>query len=1717
MIHNDPSSADPFGLIADEFVEAFRQGKRPSVEEFARRYPEHASEIREMLPALAMMEKAKSADGGSNDQQVGLSSVTAPLQQLGDYQILREVGRGGMGVVYEAQQLSLGRHVAIKVLPGHALLDPRQLARFQREARSAAKLHHTNIVPVFGVGEQEGLHYYVMQFIHGLGLDLVLNELHRLRQPRGKQSPTRGDSPGSPTHVTRNISAVDVAQALVTGNFTVSGAPPKDEVGRMKDEAGNESPDSTFIPHPSSFSSSATIRLPGQTEGSTLSESGSRYWHSVARVGMQVADALAHAASQGILHRDIKPSNLLLDDTGNVWVTDFGLAKTDDGDNLTHTGDIVGTLRYMAPERFNGQGDLRSDVYSLGLTLYELLTLRPAFDVADRNKLVKEVVHGEPARPRKLNPGVPRDLETVVLKAIARDPSHRYQTPAEMAEDLKRFVEDRPVKARRISEWERLWRWCRRNPAVASLLSGIVLVFLVGFTGVFWQWRETEAARRDEESQRNLADWARKGAENARDEAKRREGDARTARDEAKQARNAAARQAAGLLLDRGIEDARGGEPGRALHLFVQALRALPPDDTKAAALERAIRANLSAWAETVPALEHLWHIGINFQDVVFSPDGELIALAVGKDEIQCFRTGNGQPSGPRVSVRVGQGAPMVFAPDGRSLWVASPGRHRVVEKGAIHRFDPVSGRPIQPPIPTTAPVVHLAVSPAGKHLVGAVAGLHPGDRGGERDADRTRKWRTASLVVWEAATGGVVRTVPVNAEHEYATANEWPDTYTSISPDGKTVTSWVERGANRFEGMSFTVDGKDPPTRVQLPDLGPGAPQRLHFENHMRTAMAIKDGQLHRWSASAPGVLGPGVPTPFISMHYSTSADGRSVISVTQGRVFDTGAWPPRPTGVRFPHPGWQRSPGSWSEQSPDGRFTATWLWESDSDRRLWRLPRPRSRPAIPTAELARQPDRPDSRFDAAFDHRGASAILWWGPRVNRPQEAFETHTVEVVDVTTGAVRVTSVRHSALVRQTVFSPDGRHFATASFDSTARVFETATGRPAGPPLRHTNYVAAVTFSPDGNTLAAGDYGPRGLVKFWDWRTGKEVRPPLEHDDIVVSLSFSPDGHYLVAIKLGSWTNKPELLIWEVASGTAVVRMRHVGPPYYLKEPVRFRPDGRVITTRDVNGVLSLWEVPSGKLRGEPRPLDGHGVTRFSPDGRVIAAAANLGVRLLDGDTLAPLQAGYLPHPDPITDVAFSPDGAYLLTGHETGSAQLWDVATRKPIGPPAVLVGPIRAVTFTPDGKSCACVAADGTVRRWPVPTPFAEPDLARLGDRVALVTGQRMDDNQGLDSIPADKWRTLRTKLVGEGTTALVAPRPDVEWHDTAASDAEQDGDAFGAEWHLDRLAKLRPKDWTVPARRGRVLATAGRTDEAATAYDVARRLAPSPQALSDWLRARSADDEVAGRKEAATWNLDRAIALTPDDWTLYVLRADLADSTRAAADFDEAIRRGAEPGVIVRAAERSAQSGEWKRAADLFNKLARNPALSAQGRFVQAVANLKAGDSAGYRAACAGIVKRLAPVGPMLSPVEANSAALAFTLGQAATDNWAKPLAWTEHALALLDAADQENPNVSEQLRQVRHAFLYTRGAVLYRAGRFEQAAKVLRKGMRYDSGGGDVHDWLFLALAEHRLGHADAAKAAASKARSVKAKVEGVWDRAVAELLAAELDANMSSTGK
>ncbi len=368
---------------------------------------------------------------------------------LGDFRILREIGRGGMGVVYEAEQISIGRHVALKVLPFAAILDPRQLNRFKNEARAAGTLDHPNIVSVYSVGTDRGVHYYAMQLIQGQSLaELIAG----LRDSHGvaRAAPTSaGVSPG----------------AAATGGEQVLPSPPA------------ESPSTAPV-------ASAAVDAPRRpaSSASSLSRFGTReYFRSVAQLGIQAAEALDYAHHNGIVHRDVKPGNLLVNSEGKLWVTDFGLAHIDSEASVTMTGDIVGTLRYMSPEQTQAPQavvDYRTDTYSLGATLYELLTLQPACRATNRQALLREIAEGEPHSPRKINPGVPRELATIVLKALEQCPEDRYCTVREMAGDLQRFLANRPIKARPPSLANRLGKWSRRH--VATLWTAIGMSMVMG-------------------------------------------------------------------------------------------------------------------------------------------------------------------------------------------------------------------------------------------------------------------------------------------------------------------------------------------------------------------------------------------------------------------------------------------------------------------------------------------------------------------------------------------------------------------------------------------------------------------------------------------------------------------------------------------------------------------------------------------------------------------------------------------------------------------------------------------------------------------------------------------------------------------------------------------------------------------------------------------------------------------------------------------------------------------------------------------------------------------------------------------------------------------------------------------------------------------------------------------------------------------------------------
>ncbi|MFO0907075.1 MAG: serine/threonine-protein kinase [Isosphaeraceae bacterium] len=449
----------PVETLLDEFVARLRRGESPSISAYEARYPSKALQIRQLFAAAQAVEQM--AERRRRDRGPEQPS-SKPVERLGDFRLIREIGRGGMGVVYEAEQESLGRRVAVKLLPDSALINPRALRRFEREARTAARLHHTNIIPVFGVGTYQGLHYIVMQLIRGVGLDTILRQLARDFASDVSPSPTNSGASGE-------FNAV--AHALVRGEFSRA-RPPSDasrpstsgEATLGSDAASSEATPPPADPRP------ADEYVPGPL--------GAGYWASVARVGVQSARALEYAHQQGTLHRDVKPANLLLDAQGVVWLGDFGLARAREQSRVSETGEIAGTLRYMAPEQFHGQVDARSDVYSLGLTLYEMLTLRPAFEDARPAVLMRRITEDPPPRPRSVNPRIPADLETIVLKAIAREPADRYRSAQELGDDLERVLDDRPIQARHVGAVERLWRWSRRNRTVASL-SVLIVALLV--------------------------------------------------------------------------------------------------------------------------------------------------------------------------------------------------------------------------------------------------------------------------------------------------------------------------------------------------------------------------------------------------------------------------------------------------------------------------------------------------------------------------------------------------------------------------------------------------------------------------------------------------------------------------------------------------------------------------------------------------------------------------------------------------------------------------------------------------------------------------------------------------------------------------------------------------------------------------------------------------------------------------------------------------------------------------------------------------------------------------------------------------------------------------------------------------------------------------------------------------------------------------------------
>jgi eukaryotic-like serine/threonine-protein kinase len=424
-------------LVLDRYMRELEiTGLPPDLEKLVGDHPDLADELRSYVDSLQILHQMTAGlrpePLPTSDESPSTGAV-AGAKRLGDYEIVREIGRGGMGVVYEARQLSLNRQVALKVLPFAAMLDERQIARFRTEAQAAAQLHHPNIVPVHAVGQERGVHYFAMQFIAGHSLECAINEL------RGAANEV------TPTETGRSL-------------------PENSRPVLQRDRETTVEP---------AFSTRVSTRT-------------RPYCHSVARLVLQAAEALHHAHQLGVLHRDIKPSNLLLDRDGKLWITDFGLARIQTDSGVTISGDIVGTIRYMSPEQAAGTPalvDARSDVYALGATLYELLTLKPAHPGEARQDILRAIESVDPASPRSVNSSVPFDLETITLRALAKSRDERYVTAQEFADDLRRFLAGEPTRARRPTVADRISKWALRHRKIVALAASFLIALTIVSAG----------------------------------------------------------------------------------------------------------------------------------------------------------------------------------------------------------------------------------------------------------------------------------------------------------------------------------------------------------------------------------------------------------------------------------------------------------------------------------------------------------------------------------------------------------------------------------------------------------------------------------------------------------------------------------------------------------------------------------------------------------------------------------------------------------------------------------------------------------------------------------------------------------------------------------------------------------------------------------------------------------------------------------------------------------------------------------------------------------------------------------------------------------------------------------------------------------------------------------------------------------------------------------
>ncbi len=1098
--------------LIDGLSKRIQAGEAVDAEAVVAAHPEHAAELRRVLPAIqALAALSPEATAGGQGE---------PLGELGDYRILREVGRGGMGVVYEAQQLSLGRRVALKVLPFAAALDAKQLQRFKNEAQAAAHLHHSSIVPVYAVGCERGVYYYAMQFIDGQTLAGMISEQ---RQFSGLEPPaTRGaDDP------------------LATG------------------------------PYPPPAAETAAVL---STERSTRSAA---FVRTAAQLGVQAALALEHSHQLGVVHRDIKPGNLLVDGRGNLWVTDFGLAHCQSQAGLTMTGDLVGTLRYMSPEQALAKRvvvDHRTDVYSLGATLYELLTLEPAFAGSDRQELLRQIAFEEPRPPRRLNKAVPAELETIVLKALEKNPADRYATAQELADDLERFLKDEPIRARRPWLVQRARKWARRHrPVVASGIVATAAVLAIAIVALLISYGNISAALTEKDA-----------ALNEKSAALSREKETTYLQRIALAGRELAAGNVgrAEELLDECPGHLRGwewrflkrqrydGEPTPLHHSATVNSVAFSPDGRQVASA--CYDGTFQIWdAQTRQKLHTEPQVArgraVLVRGLAYSPDSRYLAVARHDGLVRVWDAPRGQPlytleghKGPTWKV--------AFSPDSRTL--ASGGSDK-----SVRLWDMTSGTAVRTFSEHPAAVKGVAFRPDGRSVLAAC------DDG--------------TVKVWDRDTGRP--TYSFRGEIRYP-FSAW------FSPDARRL-AW-----SCLDGVMSVWD-----TTTGRPEItkqtNTWSLRSVAFHpDGKRMALAAFDGTVRLLDAATGREMLTIFAHPSVVAHAEFSPDGNKIASASYDhtvRIWDATPLTSDPQAGYCVTLTGHKALVCGVAFSPDGRWLAS--ASRDGTVKLWEAGASGTPGGTPRYTL-RGHSGNVSGVAFSADKRTLASASWdktvklWDLQAPTGDSLAELRTISCTE------RVVAV---------AFSPDGRLLAIGQTNGI-RLYDPASDKEVAPFKPTPAPVPTLAFTPDSRYLgSAGASDP--TIKFWGV-AGEKTNFEIRHYSNAC-VAISPDGRLVAAPSRLQAAGGPAVKIWEVLDWDAKTSKRPYEERYTLSGhagkvfKVAFSPDGRYLASVSWDSTIKVWDLKALEKdpKAEPVTLRGHvgsiyGLA-FSPDGRRLATAS----------------------------------------------------------------------------------------------------------------------------------------------------------------------------------------------------------------------------------------------------------------------------------------------------------------------------------------------------------------------------------------------------------------------------------------------------------------------------------------------------------------------------